>query len=144
MAISQLALHSQEWKILHQDHEYYDRYALLIKLVAVIICLLSTGLSLNFFLGTVLIPILWLQEGIWRTAQARIGERLLIVEKLIERLAKHPHEQAAMQLYSNWEAARPGTTGLIKEYLRNALRPTIAYPYVILLVIEIIALLFFS
>ncbi len=77
MTVSQLTLHSQEWKILHQDHERYDRYALLIKLTAVIACLLSIGLALNFFFGAILILVLWLQEGIWRTVQARTGERLL-------------------------------------------------------------------
>lgn len=129
---------SQEWQALHQDHERYDRYGLLIKLTATLTCLLTIGLGMTLPLALAFVLVLWLQEGIWRTVQARTSERLLAVEQLL----KDPTNQVAMQFYSEWEAARPGTSGLIKEYLRNALRPTIAYPYVILLALQIIATLF--
>ncbi len=120
---------SQEWTALHQDHERYDRYALLIKLVAVLVCLLSIGLAMSMWLAIVFVLVLWLQEGIWRTVQARTSERLLMVEGLL----KEQGDQLVMQFYSNWEAKRPGTVGLVKEYVLNAVRPTVAYPYVILL-----------
>lgn len=129
---------SQEWQTLHQDHERYDRYGLLIKLTATLACLLTIGLGMTLPLALAFVLVLWLQEGIWRTVQARTSARLLVVERLL----KDPTNQAAMQFYSAWEASRPGTVGLIKEYLRNALRPTIAYPYTILLALQIIAAIF--
>jgi len=38
-------------------------------------------------------------------------------------------------LHTDWQARRPGTAGLIKEYLAQSLRPTVAFPYPVLLVI---------
>jgi len=125
---------SQEWTSLHQDHERYDRYGLLIKLTAVLTCLISLGLAMNLWLALVFVLVLWLQEGIWRTVQTRTSERLLVIENMLAESV----DQTGMQFYSNWEATRPDTSGLIKEYLRNAIRPTVAYPYVILLGMEII------
>lgn len=124
---------SQEWRTLHQEHDRYDRYSLLIKLTAVLVCLLSLKLAIDIALSMMLISILWLQEGIWRTIQARATERLLAIEKMLE----HPENQPAMQFYSTWEAKRPGMIGLIKECLANTAQPAVAYPYVILLAIVI-------
>jgi len=90
------------------------------------------------WLALVFVLVLWLQEGIWRTVQARTAERLLTIEKILEQ----QDPSSGMQFYSNWQANRPGTAGLIKEYLLNAMRPTVAYPYVILLAIEIAAAIF--
>jgi len=39
----------------------------------------------------------------------------------------------AMQLHSEWLQQRPGSLGLLLEYLKSALRPTVALPYPILL-----------
>jgi len=125
---------AKEWEILHKDHEKYDRYSLLIKLVTVLVCLLSIGLAAPLWLALIFIMVLWLQEGIWRTVQSRTSERLLSIEAML----KEPDNQSAMQFYSNWEANRPGTVGLIKEYLFNAIRPTVAYPYIILVGINLI------
>ncbi len=133
MTASSPHLLSQEWTILHHDHERYDRYGLLIKLTAVLACLISLTVIVSLWLALVFVLVLWLQEGIWRTGQARTSERLLAIEKMIA----NSGDQPAMQFYSNWEANRPGTVGLIREYVHNAIRPTVAYPYVILLGIEI-------
>ena len=120
---------NEEWKTLHQDFERYDRYSLLIKLTAVLSSLIIIGLAINLAIAVIFILVIWLQEGIWRTVQARTAERLLTLEKLI----KSDDQKAAMQFYSNWETTRHSTVGLIKEYLLNALRPTVAYPYIVLL-----------
>lgn len=129
---------SQEWQTLHQDHERYDRYGLLIKLTATLAALLTIGFTMSLPLALAFVLVLWLQEGIWRTVQARTGARLLIIERTL----KEPANQAAMQFYSEWEASRPGIRALIKEYLRNAMRPTIAYPYIALLGLQVVAALF--
>ena len=119
----------EEWQTLHQDYERYDRYSLLIKLVAMLSSLIVIGLTIHLWIAILFILVLWLQEGIWRTVQGRTSERLLALEQLIKR----DERKSAMQFYSDWEATRHGTIGLIKEYMRNALRPTVAYPYTVLL-----------
>jgi len=129
---------SQEWQTLHQDHEHYDRYGLLIKLTAALVCLLTIALTMHLVVALALVLVLWLQEGIWRTVQARTSARLLAIEQIL----KNPTDHTAMQFYTEWEASHPGTTWLIKEYLHNAVRPTVAYPYVILLGLQIIATTF--
>jgi len=120
---------NEEWKTLHQDFERYDRYSLLIKLTAVLSSLIIIGLAIKLWVAIIFILLIWLQEGIWRTVQARTAERLLALEEMI----KSNDQKAAMQFYSNWEATRHSAAGLIKEYLLNALRPTVAYPYIVLL-----------
>ncbi len=120
---------NEEWKTLHQDYERYERYSLLIKLAAILSSLIVIGLTIHLPVAAVFILVLWLQEGIWRTVQARTSKRLLALEQLIKR----DDQKVAMQFYSDWEATRHGTTGLIKEYMHNALRPTVAYPYAVLL-----------
>ena len=120
---------NEEWKTLHQDFERYDRYSLLIKLTAVLSSLIIIGLAIKLWVAIIFILLIWLQEGIWRTVQARTAERLLALEEMI----KSDDQKAPMQFYSNWEATRHSAAGLIKEYLLNALRPTVAYPYIILL-----------
>ncbi len=129
---------SQEWQILHNDHERYDKYGLLIKLTAVLACLISIVTGMSVLLGLVFIGVLWLQEGVWRTVQARTSDRILKVEEQL----KHSGDQSALQFYSEWEAKRGGTAALIKEYVVNAIRPTVAYPYVILIGVDIAAALF--
>jgi len=123
----------QEWELLHQDHERYDRSALFIKLAAIICCLLSLAYQLPLLLGILFVLTLWLQEGIWRTFQSRIADRLLSVENGLNTKEDVP---AAFQLYTRWEKDRPSTTGLIKSYISNSVRPTVAFPYIILLCIE--------
>ncbi len=129
METSTSNLLNEEWQILHQDYERYDRYSLLIKLAAILSSLIVIGLTIHLWIALIFILVLWLQEGIWRTVQTRTSERLLALEQLIKR----DDQKAAMQFYSDWQATRRGTTGLIKEYMRNALRPTVAYPYTVLL-----------
>lgn len=38
-----------------------------------------------------------------------------------------------MQLHSDWQASRPGGAALLLEYLKSALRPTVALPYPLLM-----------
>ena len=39
------------------------------------------------------------------------------------------------ELHTEWAAQRPGTVGLVVEYLKQALRPTVAFPYPVLVVV---------
>lgn len=121
----------QEWTTLQNNYEQYEKDSLRIKLTGVIFC--GVGLALGFgtlLIGAVLL-ILWLMEGIFKTYQSRLGTRLLQLEDLLRR--NPPDEAAAYQFHSAWLASRPGSLGLVAEYLASAARPTVAFPYVALL-----------
>lgn len=118
-----------EWVTLQQDHERYEASALLIKLVAVVLAALGIALAWPGLALILPLPILWLQEGILRTSQARLGARLLRIEA---------GGSDAFRLHSEWQASRPGTSGLLAEYIGHSLRPTVAFPYVVLLVVTIV------
>jgi len=124
-------LAKREWAILHRDYERYERTALVIKLFAVTISLLCWVFALGLLISNVFVLILWLQEGIWKTYQARIGARLMLVEQM---LVDPPATQnRPFQLYGAWNANRPGFFRLVISYIGNSLRPTVAFPYVVLL-----------
>ncbi|MBK7416069.1 MAG: hypothetical protein IPJ38_14100 [Dechloromonas sp.] len=124
----------QEWTTLQYNHEQYERSSMLIKLAAVLFSLFGLMFDIPALYLVALLLILWLMEGIFRTSQARLGARLL---KLEEFLRQNPlPESAAYQLHSTWLASRPGTLGLIGEYLANAARPTVAFPYAILVILS--------
>ena len=124
----------QEWTTLQNNHEQYERSSMLIKLAAVLFSLFGLMFDIPALYLVALLLILWLMEGIFRTSQARLGARLL---KLEEFLRQNPlPESTAYQLHSTWLAGRPGTLGLIGEYLANAARPTVAFPYAILVILS--------
>ena len=74
------------------------------------------------------------QEAILRTSQARLGERLFAGRgNAPHRRRRRPFKHLpAMQLHSDWQTRRPGSFGLMREYAANAIRPTIAFPYIVL------------
>ena len=120
----------QEWAVLHPDIERYERLSLLIKLVSVAIGFLGIVYFANAFFTALFISILWLQDAIWKTFQKRLESRIVFIEQA---LANQQSDKEAFQFYSEWQQNRLGVSGLIKEYLASALKPTVAYPYMILL-----------
>jgi hypothetical protein len=118
----------QEWTTLQTHYERYENGALLIKLLAVLLFAVGFALALHELLIGALLLVLWLQEGIYRTSQSRLGVRILRIEQGII-----SGENPAFQLHSEWLASRPGLVGLLAEYGRSALRPTVAFPYAVLL-----------
>ncbi|GHC76059.1 hypothetical protein GCM10007320_14920 [Pseudorhodoferax aquiterrae] len=133
METSEAALLGREWTALHGDCEASERSALWIKLGAVALTATAVALSFDAVLTIVLVGVLWLQEAIVRTGQARLVDRLLYVEGLLRDPMASP--RAPCQLYSDWQAMRPGTMGLVAQYLAAAVRPTVAFPYAVLLVL---------
>lgn len=117
----------QEWVTLQNNIERYEHNALWLKLAALGLLLMPLQMPLQ----AALLLILWLQEGIFRTSQARLGDRVVVIERLIR--AVESDVGKACQLHSEWLAQRPGTFGLLREYARSALRPTVAFPYPLLL-----------
>lgn len=115
----------QEWLALQAQHERYEGLALTVKLVAFVAVVVVPDNTL----ALALLALLWLQEGVLKTFQARLGERLLVVEAGI----KAGEGVAAMQLHSDWLARRPRGAGLLAQYVKSALRPTVALPYPLLM-----------
>ena len=124
-----------EWEILHNNYETYERYALIIKLTAIILCCINLAFNLPLLVSSTALSILWLQEGIWKTYQNRISLRLLLVEQQYS----NQQEQTAkpLQLYSSWQAQDSSSITLIKEYLGNSLKPTVMYPSIILILLNV-------
>ena len=124
------------WLALQAQFERYEHGALGLKLAAVALCTLSLvtasfGGALPHGLTAALLAVLWVQEGIYRTYQARLGQHLLRVEQ--------EGADAAFTLHSAWQKNRPGTLGLLAEYAVSALRPTVAFPYPLLGLISLLA-----
>ncbi|WP_211197859.1 hypothetical protein [Permianibacter fluminis] len=119
---------SSEWSLLQQHFYRYEQQALLIKLLAVVLTALAV-LQLADWRLLPLLAILWLQEAMLRTWQARLADRSL---KLEQALRASGDALPAWQLHSDWLASRPGQLALLRDYLGNALRPTVAFPYVVL------------
>ena len=126
-----------EWATLQDNHEQYEKTSLLIKLVGIGLYVACVALSLDVVLTLALMLIMWVQEGIFRTSQSRLGDRIVRVEQLV-RQGGVPY-----QLHTEWQAARPGFVGLIAEYARNMARPTVAFPYVLLILIETVSFLLY-
>jgi hypothetical protein len=126
-----------EWCLLQNQSDAYEKHALYIKLLSIgitaaAILMDRTGLTIAWILA-----ILWCQDAIWKTYQSRISERILKVEKILNDIsARQEQERQSMppcQLNTDWLEQRSGFTGLILEYLSHAIRPTIAFPYVLLI-----------
>ncbi|SFF80767.1 hypothetical protein [Neptunomonas qingdaonensis] len=125
----------QEWTILQTQADTYEKHALYIKLMS--IGLVSAALLLNQtgFGIIALLSVLWLLEAIWKTFQSRITERLLTVEGALK-VKPDPNDTQLVspcQLNAEWLAHRQGFAGLIGEYLSQAIRPTVAFPHVLLI-----------
>lgn len=135
---STLLRFDQEWMSLQDQYEHYERSSLLIKLCCVVLFALGLMFPMNVLLAAAFVLIFWLQEGIFRTFQARLGERLLQVEACLRDAAKIGF---AYQLHTEWLKNRPSVFCLILEYARHAARPTVAFPYVALLVLDVLVYL---
>lgn len=120
------ALLAQEWQTLQDNHEQHERNALGIKLTCLALCLIGLALRLPPVWIGFTVLLCWGQEGIFKTYQSRLAERLQRVESLLGQPEPTP---AAMQLHTEWAASRPGSSGLIASYAISACRPTVAFPY---------------
>jgi len=130
----------QEWLKLHGCHESYERYALIIKLLAVTLTTLLIVFAQSYLVILLVLAVLWLQEGIWKTYQSRISVRIELIEhalmqiKLENENLTNKSGMSAFQFYSQWNENRSGSIALIKEYFLNSIKPTVIYPYLPLMV----------
>ena len=121
---------NHEWLTLQGQHERYEALALAVKLVAFVAVVVVSDNTL----ALALLALLWLQEAVLKTFQGRLGERLLVIESAL----KSGGEAAPMQLHSDWIASRPRGPGLVAAYLKSALRPTVALPYPLLMLLVVV------
>jgi hypothetical protein len=136
MSGSFLSYLHQEWLCMQNQYDSYEKHSLIIKLVALILCPTLLFIAHIGAWSIVFAGMLWLQDGIWKTYQNRIGERLLVLEKAIAQGQEHQ----AMQFNANWLQSRQGSVDLLKEYIGQAGKPTVAYPHILLLILCIASL----
>lgn len=120
-----------EWCLLQNQFDSYEKYSLHIKLLSVIV-LLAAEISgvISIFIVLVLV-VLWFQDAIWKTFQSRIEARLLQIETYI--LEKSVGSE--FQFNSEYYKARLSGVSLIKEYVTQSIRPTVAFPHIVLILI---------
>lgn len=141
---SNLLALQQEWTTLQTQFDSYEKHSLFIKLFNVAIsCALLFIVNIGLW-ALFICAIVWLQDGIWKTFQGRIAQRLESLEHGIKHYASAKNAQGngdspllAMQFNTAWEESRKGAIGLVFEYLKNSIKPTVAYPHVLLLLIII-------
>lgn len=127
---------AQEWTTLQNNHESHERSALLIKLVAVAVVFGAWLGDIHSLVVCTLMLIMWLQEAVLKTWQSRLAVRLIALEGMFQRAVGQ--NDRPFQLHSHWLAQRAGLIRLLIEYGRSAIRPTVAFPYVALLLLAVL------
>ncbi|MBU2878315.1 MULTISPECIES: hypothetical protein [Aliiglaciecola] len=123
----------QEWTTLQYQYDSYEKFSLLIKVFSVILCsFLVFHVQLDFIVPSLCI-VFWMLDGIWKTFQGRISQRLLAVEKAL----LNPMQDTGMQYNSQWEFNRPSSMKLIVSYATNALTPTVLVPHLLIILIAL-------
>ena len=115
----------QHWHVLEQEFHDYERCSLALKVTSAIASFfLAQQASLMSVAG--LIVFIWVLDAIWKTFQQRTGHYL-------ERL--EAQKVTPCTLHLDWQKNRPGTLGLVLEYAKTGLRPTVMLPHLLLLVL---------
>ena len=128
-----------EWAVLQNQYDSYEKVSLLIKLLAIALLSITVVSGSESLLMPALLLVLWLQDAIWKTFQGRIEARLLQLEScLADRGDRTSLNQKPYQYNTQFAENRPGTLGLIAEYLQQALRPTVAYPHLVLVLLAVL------
>lgn len=123
-----------EWQVLQNQYDSYEKFSLLIKLLTVVLFMLGLFFNISLFYLLITIMVLWLQDAIWKTFQSRIEAHLLRIEQQLSDEHNKDNSLVAFQFNREFLKSRHSTLGLCLEYVKQALRPTIAYPYVVLII----------
>ena len=120
-----------EWCLLQNQFDSYEKHSLYIKLLSVIVLLMAEMSDAVSIFMVLLLVVLWLQDAIWKTFQSRIEIRLLQIEKYIS----EENEKSVFQFNREFHRVRLCGLSLIYEYIRQSIRPTVAFPYIVLILI---------
>lgn len=131
--------YQQEWITLQNQYDSYEKVAVAIKLFGTALVVAVLLLAATKLLAVAIILLFWVQEAIWKTFQGRIETRLLETELMLAQDAELMLPDAApMQFNRHWLSSRPGGAGLLVEYVKSALRPTVAMHYVLMFLITLV------
>lgn len=131
-----------EWCLLQAQFDSYEKHSLYIKLISILVLVAAELFSEANPLIILILMILWLQDGIWKTFQSRIETRLLVVEQNIKNHINNNSEVNGFQFNSQFLESRLTGVSLISEYVRQSLRPTVAFPHIALIFIVLFQYLF--
>ncbi|WP_448548374.1 hypothetical protein [Thalassotalea fusca] len=110
---------SSEWQILQKQSDQFETWSLILRLVAIVLLFTSLLTQVPWLCGLVFL-LLWLQDAIWKTFQARTENRLIEIERAIaDDLPLTPY-----QFNYPFSIQPRSSVILIGEYLKQALRPT--------------------
>ena len=123
-----------EWRLLQNQFDSYEKHSLYIKLSSIIVLLIAAVTSQTNSYIILILSVLWLQDGIWKTFQSRIEIRLLQIEKCIAEKS----EENAFQFNTAYDEASLNGLSLVGEYARQSIRPTVAFPHSVLILIALI------
>lgn len=124
----------KEWCLLQNQFDSYEKHSLYIKLLSVIVLLVAEISAVVSPFNVLILGVLWVQDAIWKTFQSRIETRLLQIEKYISSNS----EESAFQFNSEYQKVCLTGSALIGEYARQSLRPTVAFPHVVLILIVVV------
>ncbi len=123
-----------EWCLLQNQFDSYEKHSLFIKLVSITALLAVEILAeLNVWI-IIIFVVLWIQDAIWKTFQSRIETRLLQLENQISAQT----EECAFQFNSEYLKLRLTGLALISEYLSQSIRPTVAFPHIVLILMVLV------
>ncbi len=125
--------YESEWCLLQSEFESYEKHSLYIKLMSVLILFLSEAFNVDTSAILFLLLVLWIQDSIWKTFQSRLEPRLLKIEKNI----REDNQSYDFQFNHEYQAAEKSGVSKILEYVRQSIRPTIAFPHVVLIMIVV-------
>ncbi|WP_085298875.1 hypothetical protein [Cognaticolwellia mytili] len=128
-----------EWCLLQNQFDSYEKHSLYIKLIGILVFISTEILDVVNVSVIFLLLVIWFQDGIWKTFQSRIESRLLHIEKCIS-IEK---SEGAFQFNTQYADIRLTGLALINEYVRQAIRPTVAFPHLALILVFITQYFFY-
>jgi len=125
-----------EWSVLQNSADQYEHRALNIKLVSLLVVGLS--MTLEFALITKILFILsfWVTEAVYKTFQFRIFKRLENIEIAI---VNPGFNISPFHFNLDCEDDMGGISSLISEYVKSAVKPTVAITYLVLIGIVLVS-----
>ncbi len=123
-----------EWCLLQNQFDSYEKHSLYIKLLSVIVLLVAEISDVISIFIVLILMVLWLQDAIWKTFQSRTELRLLQIEKYIS----EESEESEFQFNSEYHRVCLSGLSLINEYFRQSIRPTVAFPHIVLILILLV------